>query len=141
MLSKSLFRSEIKDLEYVAGILEVNRRDCSKMGIVDSLRKRGFEVIAFNEFHHRVNREFDFWKNDKGRLVAWHDRIIGDRGRVYPEKLFPLIQGRLRDRPVEVAKEEFIARLVSIGWTANDAERAWSERNADCELSTQSKQS
>lgn len=101
------------------------------MDIVRQLKKLGFTVELFNCYHHRVNGEFDFWTNSHGKGVRWHDTFTGDRG-IKPEKqIVHFIKVRLLERePSDVTKEEFMQRLMQIGWTYEEGEKAWNERQS-----------
>jgi hypothetical protein len=97
---------------------------------IKELRAKGFKVVTFDGYHHRVNDEFDFWLNDHGQPLAWRDRTTGDKGRKPPSQMAAFITQRLVDRPTEVDKETFIARLVEIGWKEEEATKQWNARNS-----------
>jgi hypothetical protein len=95
------------------------------------LEKQGFTVEMFNEWHFRVNGEFDFWLNVRGRSISWHDRISGERGHKPEAQLVSFIRNRLTDRSMRPAdKDEFVGNLRQIGWSRADAEKEWSARHA-----------
>lgn len=96
------------------------------MGPADQLRQMGFRVKQYNEYHFRVNGEFDFWL-PRGK---WHDLITGDRGRKPIEQIHFFIKERLADRPCEANKEDFINRLIALGWSREESEEAWTERQS-----------
>lgn len=101
------------------------------MDLVHELARRGFTVQKFDEWHYRVNGEFDFWFNAKGRSITWWDRIADQRGRKPEDQLLLFIVRRLTDPPaVEVPHEEFVRRLTGFGWTHRDAEEAWQKRQS-----------
>lgn len=97
------------------------------MSIADRLRKRGFQVEEFSRYHFRINRELDFFKNEHGRPFAWHDRVTDVRGELPQEKLWPFIIKRF-DKPPIIHEEEFVARLMHIGWTEQEAREAYAQR-------------
>ena len=96
------------------------------MGPASQLRKMGFTVHAFSEYHFRVNDVFDFWL-PRGK---WHDLVTGDRGRKPLDQIPHFVARRLRERKCEVNKEDFIERLFHIGWSKQEAEKAWTERQS-----------
>jgi len=100
------------------------------MRLIDRLRKEGFEVVAFDAYHHRVNGEFDFWLNDHGNPYQWHHRPSGRRGAVRRDCLVKQINTFLKEELPQVSKEEFVRRLVEIGWSAKEADKEWNDRNS-----------
>jgi hypothetical protein len=100
------------------------------MTLAKKLRKLGFEVHAFDRYQHRVNREFDFWLTDHNRALAWHDLFTGERGRKPEHQMVKFIEERLKNRPTEVTQESFIASLVDIGWSKEEATQQWTERKS-----------
>lgn len=99
--------------------------------IVRKLEKAGFTVQQFNEYHCRVNGDFDFWLNERGKALAWHDCYTGDRGYKPEDQMVNFIKVRLAREPSEVTEEEFMQRLMQIGWTREEAKREWKERRAN----------
>jgi len=91
------------------------------MRFIKELREKGFNVVTFDGYHHRVNGEFDFWLNDHGLPLSWKDRLTGDKGRKPPTQMAAFIIQWLTDRPTEVDKDTFITRLVEIGWKEEEA--------------------
>jgi hypothetical protein len=101
------------------------------------LEKQGFKVQQFDEYHFRVNGEFDFWLNHRARPLSWHDRLSGERGYKPEAQIVPFIRNRLADRTMKVAeKDEFIGNLKQIGWSQVEAEKEWSARQ--CQASPHS---
>jgi hypothetical protein len=94
------------------------------------LRKKGFEVQQFDEYHHRVNGEFDFWTNEHGKPFTWHDLISGDWGKEPADQIVNFVVQRLSSPRPEVNKEQFVDRLVAIGWERKEAEESWSARKS-----------
>lgn len=82
-------------------------------------------VQKFNDFHYRINGEFDFWVNASDRPCVWHDRLTEDRGEVWPWLLFKFVMRRLKGPRPEVNKSVFVSRLMETGFTRKDAEKAW----------------
>src|SRR5579863_8036742 len=98
------------------------------MSIASSLRRKGFTVEQFDSYHVRVNREFDYWLNAKGKPLTWNDRVTGDWGRKPEDQMYRFIVHRLSQLRPEVDEETFIDRLVAIGWTREEAQKGWNER-------------
>lgn len=98
------------------------------MDIARKLEKLGFAVQKFNEWHYRVNDDFDFWVNARNKALAWHDRFTGDRGWKPEDQIVSFIKVRLRRDPSEVTEEEFMQRLMQIGWTFEEAKHEWNAR-------------
>lgn len=98
--------------------------------IVRQLKKLGFTVAQFNEYHCRVNGDFDFWLNARGRGLHWHDRFTGDRGIKPQDQIVNFIKVRLERESFDVTREEFMQRLMQIGWKYEEAEKSWKERQS-----------
>ena len=102
-----------------------------KSDLVRNLEKAGFQVQLFDTFHHRINGEIDVWTNSRGRALSWHDRFTGDRGRVPENQVVFFVKRRLQRENTEQTKEEFMNRLMQIGWKYEEAEKSWNERNGN----------
>jgi hypothetical protein len=102
---------------------------------IKELKDKGFKVVTFDGYHHRVNDEFDFWLNDRSMPISWHDRISGDRGSRQPTQMARFIIKRFTDPPTEVSQELFVSRLVAIGWKKEEAEQEWNARKSKAEPS------
>jgi len=96
--------------------------------LIKKLEKAGFRVQQFDPYHHRVNGEIDVWTNARGRALSWHDRFTGDRGKVPENQVVHLLKRRLDREPVECTREEYMNRLMAIGWTYEESEASWNER-------------
>lgn len=94
------------------------------MDLPQRLARKGFIVQQFDEYHFRVNGEFDFWYNAKGCSLSWWDRITDRRGRKPIDQMFHFIVRRFSD----VSHQEFVKRLMAIGWIEREAEEAWQKR-------------
>lgn len=94
------------------------------MDPAEKLRKMGLDVRAFTTYHFRVEGQIDFWL-PRGR---WHDLVLGDRGQKPLDQIPYFIKARLEQRPAEVPKEIFVERLVEIGYSKEEAEKAWNAR-------------
>lgn len=97
------------------------------MGPVEKLRELGHEVHAFSEYHFRVDDVFDFWY-PRGR---WHDLVTGERGQKPLSQMHFFVHNRLTDRPTDILKEQFVQSLIDIGWTKEEAEKAWLEKTSN----------
>ena len=99
------------------------------MGPAEKLRKMGYEVVQFSEYHFRVEDVFDFWL-PRGK---WHYRTTDTRGKK-PLDQIPFLVESMLGRPgqlkIEIPKAEFVRRLVSIGWSQKEAENAWNEKQS-----------
>jgi len=98
------------------------------MDIVDELRKLGYEVKSFTSLHHRVEGVFDFWTGKSG--CKWWYRTTDERGHRPQDQIKYLVKALLGEPsslPGAVAEEEFVHRLVSIGWSEKDAREQWKE--------------
>ena len=98
--------------------------------LIRQLEKAGFRIQQFDPYHHRVNGEFDVWTNERGRALTWHDRFTGDWGRVPEDQVVHFIKRRLEREEMECTKEEFMNRLMQIGWPFEEAEKSWNERQS-----------
>jgi hypothetical protein len=101
--------------------------------LIKKLEKAGLRVQRFDEYHHRVNGEIDVWTNERGRPLTWHDWITGDWGKKPAEQVVKWILQRVSVPRPDVTKEQFVDRLVAIGWDRKDAEASWSERQLQTE--------
>lgn len=100
------------------------------MDLIQRLRNKGLTVRQFDEFHFRVNNEFDVWFNVKMKGLSWWDRITDQRGRKPEEQMYWFILRRFAEpSQTDVPHEEFIRRLVNIGWAEKEAEEAWQKRH------------
>lgn len=70
--------------------------------ILDQLKQAGFDVAQLNGYQIRVNRTFDFWLNDRGKPLCWHDRFIGDQGYKPADQIVHFIKARFENRKAEV---------------------------------------
>lgn len=102
--------------------------------MIKALKKAGFRIQQFDDYHHRVNGEVDFWLNGRFRHLSFHDRITGARGSLTPHQLFQSIKSRLESPREELAvtREEFMQSLFQIGWGYEEAENAWEDRKKEC---------
>jgi hypothetical protein len=73
------------------------------MDPVTKLRKLGYSVVAFSEYHFRVEDVFDFWVGKSG--CKWHDRVTDERGHKPPDQIVQWIAVRL-GKPGEKATKE-----------------------------------
>ena len=98
------------------------------MDIVEELRKLGYEVKSFNQWHHRVENVFDFWTGKSG--CKWWYRTTDERGNRPPDQIKFLVKALLGDPgtlPGAVTEHDFVHRLVSIGWSEKEAREQWKE--------------
>lgn len=101
------------------------------MDTVEELRNLGYEVKTFNSWHHRVEGVFDFWTGRSG--CKWWYRTTGERGHRPPDQIKYLVKALLGDPgalKIEIPQDEFIRRLVSIGWSEKEANDAWIEKQS-----------
>jgi hypothetical protein len=56
--------------------------------------------------------------------------MTGDRGRKPLDQIPHFVARRLNETHGEVEKEDFVNRLVGIGWSLKEAEEAWTERKS-----------
>jgi len=76
------------------------------------LRKMGFHVHQFTEYHFRVNDEFDYYL-PRGK---WHDLLTGERGRKPLDQIPFFVKQRLSERRMHPAdRDTFIEGLKQIG--------------------------
>jgi hypothetical protein len=97
----------------------------------DDLRNMGYEVHAFNDHHFRVEGVFDFYIGKRGS--HWWFQVTNERGHRPPDQIKYLVIALLGDPgtiKVKVPKDEFIRRLVAIGWSEKEALEAWNERSS-----------
>lgn len=99
---------------------------------VEQLRKLGYTVNRFSQWHHRVDGVFDFWTTKRGDEWHWHDLSVDERGVKPPDQIVYFIQQRVGkpNTSTHVTKAEFIRRLVEIGWTPGESEAAWKEKQS-----------
>src|ERR1700679_2189309 len=81
------------------------------------IKKAGFPVVRFTDFHFRVDGRLDIYTNSKG-FRDWRYRSIHgeDRGRVEPHRVADFIQDWLRRHPkpeVPIAREYQMAVSLS----------------------------
>ena len=98
---------------------------------VDELYKLGYSIQSFSQWHHRVEGVFDFWINKRDPSNRWHDIVTGERGIKPQGQLVHFIKQRLGvPGATEVPQQEFVRRLVEIGWTEEEATKSWNERKS-----------
>lgn len=101
------------------------------MDPADELRKRGYEVQQFTEYHFRVEGVFDFWTGARG--CRWWYHTTDERGKCPPDQIIFRVRhllGEPGSLKTEIPKEEFVRRLVAIGWPQEESEAAWKERQS-----------
>src|SRR6202142_4729313 len=101
------------------------------MGPAEPIRKLGYEVVQFNEWHFRVEGVLDFWTGHRG--CKWWYRVTDERGKRPPDQMVFFVQhllGEPNAHRIEVPEEEFVQRLVSIGWSEKEAREQWTTRQS-----------
>ncbi|MGC2234297.1 MAG: hypothetical protein WBA09_22540 [Candidatus Acidiferrum sp.] len=98
--------------------------------LIKQLEKAGLRVQQFDPYHHRVNGEIDVWTNAQGRALSWHDRFTGDRGHIPEDQVVQFLKRRLDREPSDCTREEFMSRLMQIGWSYEESEKSWKERSS-----------
>jgi hypothetical protein len=96
--------------------------------LIKKLEKADLRVQQFDPYHHRVNGEIDVWTNKRGRPLTWHDWITGDWGKKPEDQIVKWLVNRLSSPRPDVTEEQFIERLVSIGWGRKEARESWTAR-------------
>jgi hypothetical protein len=97
----------------------------------EKLRKLGYEVQQFSVYHFRVEGVLDFWMGSRG--CKWWYRTTDERGKRPPDQIVFFVQHILGDPgalKIEIPKEEFVRRLVSIGWSEKEANEAWNTKQS-----------
>lgn len=98
-----------------------------------TLRKQGYQVVQFSEYHFRIEGVFDFWLSRRG--CKWWYQTTGERGHRPPDQI-PYLVGHLLGAPLPpgtTTEKEFIGTLVRIGWPVEEARKEWNARKSPVE--------
>lgn len=96
--------------------------------LVSKLRSMKLGVIEFTSWHIRVAGRIDVYVGKRG--CSWWDMVRDERGKKPMDQIPHFIKQRLAERLPEAPKHLFISRLVDIGWTKEEAEQSWKDRQS-----------
>jgi len=96
--------------------------------LVKKLRSMNLGVVEFTEWHIRVADRIDIFTGKRG--TKWWDMLMDERGKKPIDQVPHFIKQRISERPTEAPKHLFISRLVEIGWSEEEAEQQWKDRQS-----------